>query len=176
MSEREKDALRVIFAAGLKLEFHGANVTSDGGLIPYRELDEAFGLTDRAETFLHDRRTGKNPQHTLTALLRQSVFSRLAGYEATNDAERLSVDPAMRYVVGGRARDKQAASTSQMGHFETEVFTQFKNLIDLMGLSGHWIDRIQGRKSIQEIILDMDSFVSETYGDQEGSLYNGYFG
>ena len=121
MGEGGKDALRVVFDPGLKLEFHGAKVTSDGGLIPYRELDEAFGLTDRTENILWDRRTGKNTQHTMTALLRQSVFSRLAGYEDTNDAERLSVDPAMRHVIGGRAREKQAASTSQMGRFETEV-------------------------------------------------------
>jgi hypothetical protein len=102
MGERGKDALRVVFDVGLKLEFHGAKVTSDGGLIPYRELDETFGLTDRTENLLRDRRTGKNTQHTMTALLRQSIYSRLAGYEDTNDAERLSVDPAMRHVIGGR--------------------------------------------------------------------------
>ena len=163
MGEGGKDALRVVFDPGLKLEFHGAKVTSDGGLIPYRELDEAFGLTDRTE-------------NTMTALLRQSVFSRLAGYEDTNDAERLSVDPAMRHVIGGRAREKQAASTSQMGRFETEVLTQSKNLTGLIDLSGQWIDGVHEKKPIQQIILDMDSSVSETYGDQEGSLYNGYFG
>ena len=69
-----------------------------------------------------DNRKGKNTQHSITALLRQSVYSRLAGYEDTNDAERLSVDPAMRHVIGERANDKTAASASQMGRFETETF------------------------------------------------------
>ena len=70
------------------------------------------------------------------------MYSRLAGYEDTNDAERLVVDPAMRQVIGGRARDRQAASTSQMGRFETEILTTRKNLKSLMDLPGMWIDSV----------------------------------
>ena len=93
MGEARKDALRVGFDRAIKLEFHGSKVTSDAGLLPYRELDEALGLTEWRPTELFDFRTGSNIQHSMTALLRQSVYSRLAGYEDTNDAERLSVDP-----------------------------------------------------------------------------------
>jgi hypothetical protein len=112
MGEPRKDVLRLDFYRRLKLEFHGTKVTSDGGLLAYRELDDALGLTSTVDSELRDIRTGKNTQHGLTALLRQSVYSRLAGYQDTNDAERLAFDPVMRHVVGGRAKDRQAASTA----------------------------------------------------------------
>ena len=172
----KKEALRVVFDSRLKLEFHGSKVTSDAGLLAYRELDAALGLTDLGDELLNDWRTGKNTQHSMVALMRQSIFSRLAGYEDTNDAERLSVDPTMRQIVGGRAMEHTAASTSQMGRFETEVLTQPSNLKALTKLSGKWIDRLRERQPMRELILDMDSSVSETYGEQEGTAYNGHFG
>jgi Transposase DDE domain group 1 len=176
MGETKKTALRVGFDRSLKLEFHGLNVTSDAGLLAYRALDAALELTVMAEEVFDDWRTGENTQHTLTASLRQSVFSRLAGYEDTNDAERLSVDPAMRHVVGGRAKHRSAASRSHMGRFETDVLTDPYHMDALMDLSGKWIDRVRERKPIRELILDLDNSVSETHGAQEGTAYNGHFG
>jgi len=89
MGERKKDALRVNFDRKLKLEYHGVKVTSDAGLLVYREIDDVFEFTDMVACELRDNRTGKNTQHSITALLRQSVYSRLAGYEDINDAKRL---------------------------------------------------------------------------------------
>jgi hypothetical protein len=128
------------------------------------------------QVYWHTERFGRNTQHSVAALLRQSVYSRLAGYEDTNDAERLSVDPAMRHVVGERAKDKTAASVSLMGRFETEILTQAQNLKALMNQPGQWVDEVHTHKPIKEIILDMDSSDSPTFGKQEGSAYNGHFG
>lgn len=176
MGDRRKRALRVQFDGKLRLEFHGAKITSDAGLLPFRELDEAFRLTEAASVMFSDSRRGKNTQHTLLAMLRQAVYGRLAGYEDVNDAERLRVDPAMRRVVGGRANTKEAASTSEMSRFETEWLSSRENLAALMNLSGTWIDSVQECAPLKELILDMDSSESPTHGDQQGSAYNGYFG
>ena len=178
MGDCQNEALRVQFDRRLKLKFLGSKVTTDAGLLAYRELDETLGLTEEAEEVLADSRYGKNKQHGLVALLRQSIYSRLAGYEDVNDADRLSIDPAMRHVVGGRAKAKeqQAASTSEVGRFETEILSTKNNLKRLIDLSGHWIDKVHRRKPLKQLILDLDSSVSETYGQQEGSAYNGHFG
>jgi len=168
MGDRRNDSLRVDFDREIKLEFHGSIVTSDAGLLAYRELDDALGLTTTAVTGLHDSRTGRNTQHDLQALLRQSIYSRLAGYEDVNDAERLCVDPAMRAVVGGRAKDATAASTSEMARFETQTLSTKGNLKHLIDLSGAWIDRAHRHRKLTKLILDMDSSVSETYGRQQG--------
>ncbi len=120
MGDCQNEDLRVQFDRCLKLKFLGSKVTTDAGLLAYRELDEALGLTEMAQDLLRDSRVGSNKQHQLVPLLRQSIYSRLAGYEDVNDAERLSVDPAMCHVVGGRATlpERQAASTSEVGRFE----------------------------------------------------------
>src|SRR3712207_1053005 len=96
---READ-LRLGFDGRLKLEFHGSRITSDAGLLAFRELDDALGLTELAGQALADTRTGRYGRHTLTAQLRQAIFGRLAGYEDVNDADRLCLDPAMRWEIG----------------------------------------------------------------------------
>jgi hypothetical protein len=167
--EAQSDALRLDFDRRLKLEFHGSSVTSDAGLLTYRELDDALGLMAIAEQQLVDGRTGRNSGHDLVGMLRQSVFGRLAGYEAVNDADRLGRDPAMRWIVGGKAVERDAASTSQMGRFETEWLASDENLAALTGLSGQWIDCAHGLRPLRSIVLDMDSSVSPTHGEQEGT-------
>ena len=121
MGDCPTEPLRPQFDRLLRLRFFGAKVTSDAGLVAYRELDDALVLTQAAASELQDPRTGKNARHSLTALLRQSIYSRLARYEDFNDADRLRFDPTMRTVVGGRAKDHTAASISEIARFETET-------------------------------------------------------
>ena len=93
MGEKQNQPFQLSFNASLKVDFQGSRVTSDGGLILVRELDERLGFGDLIAQHLTDSRRGKNTQLPLADLLRQSVYSRMAGYEDVNDAERLSQDP-----------------------------------------------------------------------------------
>src|SRR3954462_3689994 len=174
--EAKAPPLRVAFDRRLKLEFHGARITSDGGLLAYRELDDALGLTTPAASTLAEGRRGRNIQHRLLGLLRQAIYGRLAGYDDVNDAERLAHDPAMRAIVDREGLDRPAASTSEMGRFETEWLATEANLAALAALSGAWIDRVHRRRPPDGVILDMDSSESPTFGQQEGSAWNGHFG
>ena len=176
MGESKRDGLRVDFDRRLKLEFHGSRVTSDAGLLAYRELDDALGLTGVAGGIFQDSPTGKDGWHGMAGQFRQSVFGRLGGYEDVNDADRLGRDPAMRWIVGGKAVERQAASASQMGCFETELLARDVNVEALTDMSGAWINRVHDRRPPKMIILDMDSSVSPTHGEQEGTAYNGHFG
>ena len=173
--ESSGEVFRFDFDRRVMVQFRGSVVTSDAGLLAYRELDDALGLTVMASETLADTRTGKNGGHALVGLLRQSVFGRLAGYEDVNDAERLRHDPAMRWIVGGEAARGRAASPSQMGRFETKWLAASDNLSALTELSGQWIDRVHGRRPPRGIVLDMDSSVSPTHGEQEESVWNGHY-
>ena len=111
MGESTNPRAKLRFDRRIRLEFHGATITSDAGLLACRELDDALGLTETANECLQESRGGRNVQHRLVGLLRQSVYSRLAGYEDTNDAERLSDDPTMRVIVGRRGGPERPAAS-----------------------------------------------------------------
>jgi len=175
MGEKKAAELKLRFDRRIRLQFQGAKVTSDAGLLAVRELDEALGLTELARGMLADTRTGRNVQHDQVALLRQSVYSRLAGYEDTNDAERLAVDPAMRAVVGRRSA-QPAASTNTLSRFEPQTLSEPDNLQNLAQLNSAWVARALGQTKSWCLILDLDSSESPVHGGQEGSSYNGHFG
>jgi hypothetical protein len=171
--ESRSEALRLNFDRRLLLQFRGSVISSDGGLLAYRELDDVFGLTTSGGERLAETRTGRNRRHLLVGLLRQSVFGRLAGYEDVNDAERLCHDPAMRWVVGDRAITGSAASASQMGRFETKWLCRPENLAALADLPGDWIDTVHQRRPPKMIVLDMDSSESPTYGHRKAAPITG---
>jgi len=148
-----------------------ADFSTDAGLLACRELDDALGLTQAATRHVEERRSRRNVQYPLVSLLRQSVYSRLAGYEDTNDAERLAGDPAMGVVTDRLVSEQQAASTNTLSRFETEVLTQEEHVEGLAHLNAAWVEKAMAHTPHRRVILDMDSSESPVYGEQEGAAY-----
>jgi hypothetical protein len=175
VGEKQNQAFQLSFNTALKVDFQGSRITSDGGLILVRELDERLGIGSLADEHLSDTRQGSNKQFPLVDLLRQSIYSRLAGYEDLNDAERVSSDPAFRLISSRKIWDRGAALTSTLHWFETELLTSEENLIGLMALNRETLTRAESSDECDRVVLDMDSSESPVHGQQEGSAYNGHF-
>lgn len=113
MGDAKSGLFRLSFNSQLRVEFRGATVTSDAGLLLPRELDGRLGLSAVIERHLADLRTGRNRQFPLSDLFRQSIYSRLAGYEDTNDAERLAEDPTFRMLASRERRQGHPLTHSE---------------------------------------------------------------
>src|SRR5215467_9106451 len=157
MGETQNQPFQLSFNASLKIDFQGSRVTSDGGLILVRELDERLGFGELIQQHLTDSRRGKNTQFPFVDLLRQSIYSRLAGYEDLNDAARLSQDPTFRLIGSPKRWDRSAALTSTLHWFETELLTQPDNLAGLAALNRELIVRAEAIDPPRRVVLDMDS-------------------
>jgi hypothetical protein len=175
MGDAKSDTIRLSFNPQLRVEFHGATVTSDARLLLPRELDEHLGLGALIDRHLSDPRTGRNSQFPLPDLVRQSLYSRLAGYEDTNDAEWLAEDPAFRMLASRERRETSIALTSTLHWFETEVLTEERNYQGLARLNTDLVQHEAARPLTQRLILDIDSSESPVHGAQEHSAYNGHF-
>jgi hypothetical protein len=175
MGEQYHEPFQLSFNSSLRVDFQGSRVTSDGGLMVVRELDERLGFSELIAQHLTDSRRGKNTQLPLADLLRQSVYSRLAGYEDVNDAERVSQDPTFRLIGSAKIWERGAALTSRLQSFETEILAEEENFAGLAAINRELIARAEAIDSPQRVVLDMDSTEIPVYGRQEQSAYNGHF-
>ena len=175
MGEKENKPFQLTFNGFLKVDFQGSRVTSDGGLILIRELDERLGLGKLIDEHLTDSRQGTNKKFPFVDLVRQSVYSRLAGYEDLNDAVRVSADPTFRLLGSKKNWDRGGALTSRLQSFEAELLASEENLLGLMAVNRELVAQAQAQDQSERVVLDMDSTESPVHGQQEGSAYNGHF-
>jgi Transposase DDE domain group 1 len=175
VGDAESGPIRLSFNPQLRVEFRGATGTSDAGLLLPRELDESLGLSALIERHLSDPRTGRNTQFPVADLVRQSIYSRLAGYEDTNDAERLVEDPTFRMLASRELRATSVALTSTLHWFETDVLAEERNYHGLTRVNADLIQHVAARSPSRRVTLDIDSSESPVHGTQEQSAYNGHF-
>ena len=175
MGELQTEPFQFTFNGFLKVAFQGSRIPSDAGLIFVRELDERLGLARGIAAHQRDSRHGLHTQFRLPDLLRQSVYSRLAGYEDLNDAVRLAADPIFRLIGSPTRWDRSAALTSTLQWFETELLTREEHLVGVMAVNRDLIGRAETCDGGDRVVRDMDSSESPVFGQQEGSAYNGHF-
>ena len=175
VGEAQNRPFQLSFNSSLKVDFQGSAVTSDGGLLLVRELDERLGLSELMERHLTDSRGARTP----SCRWRTWCGNRsTAAWRAMRMSTTPSASPRTR-SSGSSARSKiwerGAALTSRLQSFETELLTQAENLAGLAALNRELVDKAEAIDSPRRVVLDMDSTEIPVYGEQEQSAYNGHF-
>ena len=142
MGESGKQGFQLSFNRFLRVGFQGSRVTSNGGLILVRELDERLGFSELIDEHLTDSRAN-NARLSFADLLRQSVYSRLAGYEDVNDAKQLSRDPTFRLIGSEKIWDRGAALPSRLQTFETDLLAEDGNFPGLARVNRELIGKAE---------------------------------
>ena len=171
--EERTNGIRCRFNPSIGINFQGAKISSDTGILLLREIDERFGITSALEGMLQDSRNVSHTRHSCTDLLRQRVYQIAAGYEDCNDANELRKDPALRLALD--KNNAYAASQSVLSRFENKILGNLQGLHALDGVLQRSIDPLLKREGKARLILDLDSSEDPAHGRQEGVNYNGHF-
>lgn len=154
-------------------DFEGGSITSDGGMLWLRSVDDALGLTASLTSCIRDRRERGKVRHGMGELLRQRIYQIAAGYEDANDAGTLRQDPALKIAVG-RAPESGADLASQptLSRLENEVTERQLQRLSRALLSQYLAHRPDPTGAI---ILDLDSTDDPTHGQQELACFHGFY-
>ena len=172
--EKERETIRPEFDRSIMIDFQGAKITSDTGLLLLRAIDERFGILGPIESELEDTRSWVHSNHTQLQIVRQRVYQITAGYEDCNDADFLRIDPALRLAIG--KGDEAGAGQSRLSRLENEVLGTEAGLTALENALTRSNDALMKRKKKQRLIVDVDSTEDPAHGKQENVAFNGHFG
>ena len=172
--EKERETIRPEFDRSIMIDFQGAKITSDTGLLLLRAIDERFGILGPIESELEDTRSWVHSNHTQLQIVRQRVYQITAGYEDCNDADFLRIDPALRLAIG--KGDEAGTGQSRLSRLENEVLGTEAGLTALENALTRSNDALMKRKKKQRLIVDVDSTEDPAHGKQENVAFNGHFG
>jgi hypothetical protein len=117
--ESRKEVVWPHFNRAIRIDFQGAQNTSDTGFLLLREIDDRFRITAPMEECLEDLRSSTHTKHSLIQMVQQRVYQIAAGYEDCNDADFLRIDPALRLAIG--KDHKAGAGQSMLSRLENDV-------------------------------------------------------
>ncbi len=155
------------------VEPSSAGLTSDAGLLPLRQFDEAFGLTRQLADALEDHRYQPFVDHSLIEMVRVRVYGILAGYEDQNDHSALRSDPVFKLIAGRSPDDNDLASQPTLSRFENSV-----SIGSLFQLRDVMIDQFINSfaEPPTRLTFDIDTFDDPTHGQQQLTFFHGYYG
>jgi hypothetical protein len=156
----------------IKIEVSPALLSSDAGLLPVREFDERIRLTEQFAKALSDARDPLWTQQSNLVMVRQRIYGILADYEDQNDHDTLRSDPIFKLIADRLPEDRDLASQPTLSRFENAV-----TIADLWRLRDALVDEFI--QSFEEpplrLTLDMDPFDDPTHGQQQLTMYHGYY-
>jgi len=155
------------------VEPSAAQISTDAGLLPFRQLDERLGLTEQFAAALTDRRAVGYIGHTFLEMTRMRVFGILADYPDQNDHDVLRSDPIFKLICDRSIHDDDLASQPTLSRFENAIGVRcFFNLQEL--LVKQFIDSFEVPPT--QLTLDIDPFDDPAHGEQQLVLFHGYYG
>ena len=148
----------------IQAEFTGGAVSSDGGVLLLRQIDQRLGLTQALDQLIPDTRDPRYTVHSQLTLLRQRIYGLALGYEDLNDHGELRLDPAIQTAVEGSA---ELASASTLCRFENRI--DRKVAVDCHRLM---VDQFISSfdQAPTQLILDVDATDDRVHGDQVGKI------
>lgn len=164
--------LNFLDAKPIVIEPTAGQLTTDAGLLPFRQLDEQIGLTRHFADALTDRRASVQVDHTFLEMVRMRVYGILADYPDQNDHDRLRSDPLFKLLCNRSIRDADLASQPTLSRFENAIGVRsFFRLQEL--LLDEFI--VSFDEPPRELTLDIDCFDDATHGQQQLTFFHGYY-
>ena len=160
----------VKFNNNLIVSHDGGRLSSDSGLILIDELMDAFQFTQLSKKIVRFNDSRKYWTHTNHKLLKQLVLQIVAGYNTDSAANILQHDPVLQTL----STDEPLASQSSISRFYDRVVVE--TILTLQVLNQDLIDKARLVRNDTNMIIDLDSTHSDTFGHQEQTAYNAHYG
>src|SRR5260370_35932393 len=156
----------------IRADFSGGQITSDAGLLPLRAFDQRYGLTRGLAERIGDERDDSRVSHPGLSLFRQRLYQIIAGYEDTNDADRLRHDPVFQ-ILADQPLGEPLGSQPTLSRWENSPWP--RDLLKLQDALLDWFVKICGKQVRKrgELLLDVASTNDPTHGQQQLSFFNG---
>ena len=175
----ERAVLKRLRRQAVEVDFEGGTLTSDGGLLLLREVDQRLNLIHRIDQAIADPRDPIYTVHPQAELLISRIFGIAAGYEDGNDHHQLRHDPAFQ-VAAGRTPAEHQYGAEHFPLASPSTHSRFENGMDaktIFRLHGVLVDIFLDSfaEPPEEIVLDYDATDDPTHGNQEQRYFNGFY-